>query len=393
MRAVQPAMAGSEEPTSTRTVAFDAATTNGGLNLMNGGPVGSFSGPYLNGTSTNGTNSRVTTPRTSFTHGQFDSPPPLHSLKEPLPFPHPSPRAQTWPSSPPLTAELPPEEQEAAATQRHASHQVPTPGPHEGEAGGPRSRTYARVRTYADGAEHPRTFPRISRPVELLRANYDVVVIGSGYGGGVAASRLARTGETVCVLERGKEKWPGEYPTGSRSALGELHWSGRFAPMGTTGWEGMPVDGGDPTGMYHLIFGKGQNAVVCNGLGGTSLMNANVFLEANHDALRMKAWPKEIREHPEELDKCMFFLFLSVCLLSVCQSVTQSLSLIVLTSLLSRLQEGKGSPRSQALSSRLAQASQARIAQEASRVPQHVGQVPPRAPDHPLPQRTQQLWR
>lgn len=40
------------------------------------------------------------------------------------------------------------------------------------------------------------------------------------------------------------------------------------------------------------------------GLGGTSLMNANVFLEANRDALSMKAWPKEIREHPERLDKC-----------------------------------------------------------------------------------------
>lgn len=50
-------------------------------------------------------------------------------------------------------------------------------------------------------------FPRISRPVELLRPSYDVVVVGSGYGGGVAASRLARGGQSVCVLERGKERW------------------------------------------------------------------------------------------------------------------------------------------------------------------------------------------
>lgn len=33
-------------------------------------------------------------------------------------------------------------------------------------------------------------------------------------------------------------------------------------------------------------------------------MNANVFLEANHDALRMKQWPEEIRKNPECLDKC-----------------------------------------------------------------------------------------
>lgn len=52
-----------------------------------------------------------------------------------------------------------------------------------------------------------RKYPRISRPVELLRAEYDVVVVGSGYGGAVAASRMARGSQKVCVLERGKEKW------------------------------------------------------------------------------------------------------------------------------------------------------------------------------------------
>lgn len=50
-------------------------------------------------------------------------------------------------------------------------------------------------------------FPRISRPVPMMRTEYDVVVVGSGYGGGVAASRMARGGKEVCVLELGKEKW------------------------------------------------------------------------------------------------------------------------------------------------------------------------------------------
>ena len=43
-------------------------------------------------------------------------------------------------------------------------------------------------------------------------ADYDVVVIGSGYGGGISASRLARAGRSVCLLERGKEFLPGEFP-------------------------------------------------------------------------------------------------------------------------------------------------------------------------------------
>ncbi|KAF4636343.1 hypothetical protein G7Y89_g1731 [Cudoniella acicularis] len=79
------------------------------------------------------------------------------------------------------------------------SHQIPTFGPHSAEASGPQSKAHAKIHTYTDdpGAK----FPRISKPVELLRNSYDCVVIGSGYGGGVAASRMARAGEIVGELK------------------------------------------------------------------------------------------------------------------------------------------------------------------------------------------------
>lgn len=50
-------------------------------------------------------------------------------------------------------------------------------------------------------------FPRRSRPVMIMRPEYDVVVIGSGYGGGVAASRMSRAGKKVAILELGTERW------------------------------------------------------------------------------------------------------------------------------------------------------------------------------------------
>ncbi|KAI0169676.1 FAD/NAD(P)-binding domain-containing protein [Hypoxylon sp. FL1284] len=179
----------------------------------------------------------------------------------------------------------------------------PLPGPaygdHEEEAGGPRSRTHAHIGSYGDDPKSAK-YPRLSIPLELMRPSYDCVVIGSGYGGGVAASRMARAGQSVCLLERGKERWPGEYPAETTDAFEQVHYSGEFAP----GWAPKKiVGGGDPTGMYHLIFGNGQNAVVCNGLGGTSLMNANVYLEADEQTLQQEAWPTEIRDDPGCLRK------------------------------------------------------------------------------------------
>jgi choline dehydrogenase-like flavoprotein len=49
-------------------------------------------------------------------------------------------------------------------------------------------------------------YPKLSRPVESMKPEYDVVVVGSGYGAGVAASRMARAGKSVAVLELGWER-------------------------------------------------------------------------------------------------------------------------------------------------------------------------------------------
>lgn len=105
-------------------------------------------------------------------------------------------------------------------------------------------------------------FPRISKSLEHLKPSYDCVVIGSGYGGAIAASRMARSAQSVCVLERGQEKWPGEYPATFLEVLKELRVSGI---IGKKSKNGQKVTRGKASGMYHIVTGKGQSAVVCNG--------------------------------------------------------------------------------------------------------------------------------
>jgi hypothetical protein len=49
------------------------------------------------------------------------------------------------------------------------------------------------------------------------------------------------------------------------------------------------------------------------GLGGTSLINANIFLRADEKTMGMKAWPPELREKGS-LDECKCFLEFYTCI-------------------------------------------------------------------------------
>ena len=117
-----------------------------------------------------------------------------------------------------------------------------------------------------------------------MRAHYDVVVVGSGYGGAIAASRLARAGRSVCLLERGRELQPGEYPDSAAEAVREFQVDHPRAHVGPD------------TGLYDFRVNDDMNVFVGCGLGGTSLVNANVSLPAEERVFDDEAWPTALRE-------------------------------------------------------------------------------------------------
>ena len=107
-----------------------------------------------------------------------------------------------------------------------------------------------------------------------LKMDFDVVVIGSGFGGSVMTCRLAEKGYSICLLERGQRYGFGEFPRHTHE-LKDIAWD--------------PDD--DLFGLYEAnMFPKSDAYIVCaSGLGGGSLVYANVLLKMPEDFFQ--TWP------------------------------------------------------------------------------------------------------
>ena len=128
---------------------------------------------------------------------------------------------------------------------------------------------------------------RLSSPHGHLKRHYQAIVIGSGYGGGIAASRLSRAGLKVCVLERGNEMWPGEYPHNEIELAKQLQ----------TDFPSKRV--GSPSALFDLRINKDINVIAGCGLGGTSLINAGICMRAAADIFSDPRWPEELRDESQ----------------------------------------------------------------------------------------------
>ncbi len=127
----------------------------------------------------------------------------------------------------------------------------------------------------------------IATPIDRMSEQYDVIVVGSGYGGAINASRLARAGLKVCLLERGDERQPGDFPEGPLEAMREVQMDFANRRMGTS------------NALYDFHINPDISVLVGCGLGGTSLINANVAIMPDERVWLDPKWPDAIRADRE----------------------------------------------------------------------------------------------
>lgn len=127
----------------------------------------------------------------------------------------------------------------------------------------------------------------------------DVVIIGSGYGGAVAASRLARARRAdgsrlkVWLLERGREFVAGDFPSSIADLPAEVRMQGA----------GSPHVLGNRSGLYDFHFQADISVLSGNGLGGGSLINASVAERVTDQVWQDSAWPGRLRSDAPYFDK------------------------------------------------------------------------------------------
>jgi cholesterol oxidase len=109
-----------------------------------------------------------------------------------------------------------------------------------------------------------------------VEATYDAIVVGSGFGGGIAACRLAEAGRRVVVLERGRRFAPDDFPATPEQAPAAF-WHPTL----------------NPDGLFDLRLMRDLSVMTAAGVGGGSLVYANVQLRAPAEVFA-KGWPRAI---------------------------------------------------------------------------------------------------
>lgn len=143
---------------------------------------------------------------------------------------------------------------------------------------------------------------RAGQDSEDAGACFDVVIVGSGYGGAVALAELAgldvdRRPLKIAMLERGSEYLPGAFPSRLSELAGHVRFSTRAGAK----------PGGVAEGLFDIRVGPDVGVVLASGLGGGSLINAGVMAAPLPEVFEETCWPDAIRSDERMLARlaCM----------------------------------------------------------------------------------------
>jgi cholesterol oxidase len=129
-------------------------------------------------------------------------------------------------------------------------------------------------------------WPRLGSDPHALADEYDVVIVGSGYGGAIPAARLgfanAKSGGRlkIALLERGAEHPTGSFPETQKEFVSAIRTRR------------------NPLGWWEIQRNKSIDVVQGNGLGGTSLNNFNAGVVPDREVF-LEAWPAAVRAEVE----------------------------------------------------------------------------------------------
>lgn len=109
-----------------------------------------------------------------------------------------------------------------------------------------------------------------------MKEIYDVVIIGSGFGGAVTACRLAQAGRSVCILERGKRWGRKDFPR-TIGQVSHSFWNQKDFGL-----------------LDYRIFKK-IDVIQASGVGGGSLVYFNVHERARKEIFELPEWADDIK--------------------------------------------------------------------------------------------------
>lgn len=110
----------------------------------------------------------------------------------------------------------------------------------------------------------------------MMKDEYDVVVIGSGFGGAITACRLSQAGRSVCILERGKRWGKKDFPR-------------------TTGQVARAFWNYKDYGLLDYRTFKNIDVIQASGVGGGSLVYFNVHIRTPQEIFENPRWPKSVK--------------------------------------------------------------------------------------------------